>query len=96
MAGFLVKSFWGVVGEKKITHYTRCLDLELLCNSLCGPLPKNLNSTDLQNINCTDSQRSVNEGVTAENSRMNRLLFADELVGLLHVWTFSTGSSARI
>ena len=40
-------------------------------------------------INCTDSHRSVDEGVTVENSRMNRLLFADEMV--LHVCVFSIG-----
>jgi len=41
-----------------------------------------------------DSHRRVDEGVTAGNYRMNRLLFADDLV--LHAWIFSTGSSARI
>jgi len=45
-------------------------------------------------MNLVDSHRRIDEGVTVGNCRMNRLLSADELV--LHVWIFSTESSARI
>jgi len=42
-----------------------------------------------------DNHRCVDEGVTAGNSRVKCLRFANnELV--LHVWTFSAGASARI
>jgi len=41
-----------------------------------------------------DSHRRVDKSVTVGDCRINRLLFADELV--LHAWIFSTGSSARI
>jgi len=44
-------------------------------------------------MNLIDSHRRVDEGVTVENYRMNRLRFADELVW--HAWIFSTGSSAH-
>jgi len=33
--------------SRKKTHYARCPALELFCNSLCGPLPKNLKKPDL-------------------------------------------------
>ena len=45
-------------------------------------------------INWIDNHKRVDKGVTIGNCRMNRLLFAEELV--LHEWIFSTGSSARI
>ena len=77
----------------KKTHYVRCPAVELLCNSLCGPLSKNLESPGLYELD-RDSHRRVDKGVTVGNCKMNRLLFVDELV--LHTWIFSTGSSARI
>ena len=40
-------------------------------------------------MNWIDSHRRVDEGVTFGNCRMNRLLFADELV--LHAWIFQQG-----
>jgi len=45
-------------------------------------------------MNWIDSHRRVDEGVTVGNCRVNRFLFADELV--LHASVFSTGSSVRI
>ena len=45
-------------------------------------------------MNWIESHRRVDQGVAIGDCRMNRLLFADELV--LHAWIFSTGSSARI
>jgi len=45
-------------------------------------------------MNLIDSHRRVDEGATVANCRMNRLLFADELV--LHAWIFPMRSSARI
>ena len=68
----------------------RCPTLELLCNSLYGPLPKHLEFPGLYELDI-NSHRRVDEGVTVENWRMNCLLFADELV--LHALIFSTGSS---
>ena len=41
-------------------------------------------------MNWTDRHRHVNKGVTVGNCRMNRLLFADELV--LHAWIFNSAS----
>ena len=40
---------------RKKSHYARCLALELLCNNLCGPLPKNLESPCLYELD-THSQ----------------------------------------
>jgi len=68
------------------------LALEQLFSSLCGPLQKNVERSGLHD--CIDSRRRADEGVTVGNYRMNRLLFADELV--LHEWIFSTGPSAHI
>ena len=45
-------------------------------------------------MNWIDSHKRIDEGVTVGNCKMNRLLFAHELV--LHAWIFSAGSSARI
>ena len=45
-------------------------------------------------MNCIDSRRHVDKDVTVANCRINRLLFAYELV--LRAWIFATGSSARI
>jgi len=45
-------------------------------------------------MNWIDSHRRVDEDAIVGDCRINRLLFADELV--MHAWIFSTGSSARI
>jgi len=45
-------------------------------------------------MNWIDSHKRIDEGVTVGDCKMNRLLFAHELV--LHAWIFSEGSSARI
>ena len=66
--------------------------LELLHNSLFGPLPKI--RRDLVYMYWIDSQRRVDEAITIGNCGINRLLFAHELA--LHAWIFSTESSARI
>ena len=34
----------------KKSHYARCPALELLCNHLCGPLPKNLERPGLDEL----------------------------------------------
>jgi len=77
----------------KKSDYVRCPALELLCNSLCCPLLKNLECPGPYELD-RDSRRRVDEDVTVGNFRMNRLLFADELVP--HAWIISTGFSARI
>ena len=77
--------------SRKKSHYARCPVLELLCNSLCGPLPNNLK---IPGPNELDRQPQTRQrGCQGWELQMNRLLFANELV--LHVWIFSTGSSAR-
>jgi len=78
--------------SRKKTHYARYLALELLCNSLCGLSQKIWSA--LVYMNLLDGHRRVDKGATVGNCRMNRLLFADELV--LHAWIFATGSSAHI
>jgi len=45
-------------------------------------------------MNWIDSHTHVDKGGIVGNCRMNRLLFADELV--LHVLIFGTGSSAHL
>jgi len=55
-------------------------------------LPKNLKSPGLYEV---DRQpQTCRQGITVENCRVNRLLFAGDLV--LHAWIFATGSSVRI
>ena len=41
----------------KKSRYAKCLPLEQLCNSLCGPLPKNLASPSLYDLNDRQSQK---------------------------------------
>jgi len=68
------------------------LALKLLCNSLCGPLPKSLESLGLYE---SDRQSETpRRGCHFWELQDEPLLFADELVQ--HAWIFSTGSSARI
>ena len=54
------------------------LAFELLCNSVCGLLPKIWRA--LVYVNWIDSHRRVNKGVTVGNCRRNCWLFAEELV----------------
>jgi len=52
----------------------RCQTLELLCNSLCGPLPKNLESPGLYEFK--RQHKRFDEVVTVEDCRINRSLCA--------------------
>jgi len=68
------------------------LALELLCNSLCGALPKILEGPGLYGSDRQSQTRR--QGCHVGNCRMNRSLFADELV--LNALIFLTTSSARM
>ena len=76
------------------SYYARGPEVKLSCNSLCGPLPKYLESPGLYEFDRQSHTRRRRCHSWKLQDKPFALLCADELV--LHAWIFSTGPSARI